>query len=80
MAESTVYRKKGLTPLANKIIEVREKKGLTVLELARLLGTSANWLYQIERGERTPGSKLIKRLCKTLNVSYLKNFYRFFNF
>lgn len=51
------------------IKELRQKAGLTQLELAELTGIDGPQLSRIERGERNAGPKSLKRIAAALDVS-----------
>ena len=48
--------------LDNKVKELRNLKNLTQEELGQIFGITADYISMIERGERTPGFKLAKRI------------------
>lgn len=47
---------------ANNLKVFRERKGLTQKEAAELLNISVDYLSMLERGTRTPGFNLAKRI------------------
>ncbi|AEF96367.1 multiprotein bridging factor aMBF1 [Methanotorris igneus] len=51
------------------IREAREKKGLTIEELAKRVGIKVSTLHKIERNELEPEEKYVKRLEKELGIS-----------
>lgn len=51
---------------AEEIVKYRETKGLSQEALAKILGVSKNTIYNYERGEKIPDSK-IQILYKTIN-------------
>ncbi|NSW93051.1 MAG: helix-turn-helix transcriptional regulator [Firmicutes bacterium] len=46
----------------NKLRELRDKKGLTQEEIANVLGINSQYYSMLERGVRTPGFKLAKKI------------------
>jgi putative transcriptional regulator len=50
----------------NKIAELRSKKGLTQTKLASMAGITRPYLSEIERGLKTPGADIAKRICEAL--------------
>jgi len=46
----------------------REWRGLTQQQLAELAGTSKNYISQLETGHRRPGSRLLYKIAKALDV------------
>lgn len=46
----------------------RRKKGLTRVQLATLLGTSAGYIYEIECGKKLPSISLLYRIADALNI------------
>lgn len=51
-----------------KIKEIREKKGITQLELAEQAGITQVYLSYIENGHKTPTLKTLQKLAKALEV------------
>lgn len=60
----------------NRIRELRKAAGLTGGELAEMLHITAQYLYELERGEKRLNEDLIERLCSIFGVSsdYLLGF------
>lgn len=55
--------------MGNKIKEIREKKGITQGELARLTGLSVGYICHLERGSRTnPSYNTMVIISKALNA------------
>lgn len=48
---------------------LRESKGITNIELAKLINLSSRSLYDIEKGRSFPKPKTLVRLCDVLDVS-----------
>jgi len=61
--------------VAQRIIELREKRGLTTNRLANLAGVSQSHLREIEMGERNPTVETLSYFCEALGVS-LEEFFR----
>lgn len=55
--------------LRDKIIEYRKSKKLTRKKMASLLDCTEFFLYQIEKGSRQPGKKILTNFSKLANVS-----------
>jgi transcriptional regulator with XRE-family HTH domain len=54
--------------LGSRLKELREKRGVSLRELSRLSGLSANTLSMIERGQSSPSVSTLYRLVDALNV------------
>lgn len=58
--------------MRNRIRELRkERLGLTQQAFADKLGFSQNYIWQIEKGERTPSDRTIDDICRTFGVNEL---------
>lgn len=55
--------------LGKKIKFLREKLGLTQLQLASKLGVSSSTIGMYEQGRREPSSSMLSRICFELNTS-----------
>jgi len=55
--------------LGKKIREIRKKRGMTQEELAWKSSVSLNFIGQIERGQKQPSMKTLKRISDTLEVA-----------
>lgn len=55
--------------LPNRLLELREEKGLSRLELGRLSGTSHTFVRDTETGATVPTIANVEALAKALNVS-----------
>lgn len=53
---------------ATEIYNCRHKLGLTQETVAELAGISTRWYQLIESGRRTPGGRLLLRLCAILQI------------
>ncbi len=51
------------------LASLRQKAGLTQLELAKRAGVSRSMIAQLESGERRPSQKLAHTLCQSMNCS-----------
>lgn len=56
--------------LKNKIKEVRQERGLSQEELAKLVGVSRNTISSIETGQFSPTAKLALILCIALDKKF----------
>lgn len=63
--------------LSHRIKELREKKGLTQAELARLCKVKRQYIASVEAGKQIPSKKLLFALAKALEISFsrLQKFY-----
>lgn len=55
--------------LGDQIRRVRKEKGLTQEKLSELAGITPNYLGEIERGIKTPGTDVLAKLSEALQVS-----------
>lgn len=55
--------------LGHKIKEIRKKRGMTQEELAWKSGISLNFIGQIERGQKQPSIKTLKKISDMLEVA-----------
>ncbi len=56
-----------------KLRRLREEKGISQQELAKILGYKSNsYIYDIERGDFIPSDEKLERLAKALKVSFSK--------
>jgi putative transcriptional regulator len=62
-------KRKEVSLMFNNIKKIREEKGLSQEELAKLLKISVGHLNKVERRKRTPSLKLAVRIAKVLNCS-----------
>ncbi len=56
--------------LKNKVKEVRQERGYSQEELARLVGVSRNTISSIETGQFSPTAKLALVLCIALDKKF----------
>ena len=56
--------------LAEKIKQIREKKGMTQKEVASLMGISQQAYGQYESGGRVPKTETVTRIAEALGVDY----------
>lgn len=61
--------------LKNRLKEARIKKGLSQMELAKIVGVSRNTISSIETGQFNPTAKLALILCIALDTTFEKLFY-----
>ena len=52
----------------NRIRELRKERGLTQVELAKILGVTQNAIYKLETGESDLNTKWMEKLSSALNV------------
>lgn len=52
----------------NKLHEIREEKGVSLRELAKLAGVSKTQINEIENGQSDPTLKTMRRIAKALNM------------
>ena len=55
--------------VAARIKELREARGLTQNALANAAGVSPTYIYQLERGEKSPTVEYIDHICWGLGVT-----------
>ena len=58
-----------MNDFGRRLQEIRIDAGLTQSGLARVLNTSQSAISQMERGEREPSFRMLRRLAKALGVS-----------
>lgn len=63
--------------IGDMISKIRTEKGMTKTELARLSEINIGHLTHIEKGERNPSHKTLKKLCKSLGVPYQQLMYTY---
>lgn len=56
--------------IGSMIAKAREDIGMTKTELAKLIGVDISYLTHIEKGNRIPSHKILKNICKALNIPY----------
>ncbi|MFA5341736.1 MAG: helix-turn-helix transcriptional regulator [Clostridia bacterium] len=61
--------------LHNRLNEVRNEKGLSQSELAKIVGVSRNTISSIETGQFNPTAKLALILCIALDKTFEELFY-----
>ncbi|MBQ9457707.1 MAG: helix-turn-helix transcriptional regulator [Bacilli bacterium] len=61
--------------IQNNVAAVRKDKGLSQLELAKLVGVSRNTISSIETGQYEPTAKLALLLCVALDRKFEELFY-----
>lgn len=52
-----------------RIFAVRKSAGLTQEEFAAAIGLSKNFIWMIEKGDRTPSDRTIMDICREFSVS-----------
>lgn len=62
--------------VANRIRELREAKKMTQNALANAAGVSPTYIYQLERGEKSPTVEYLDHICWGLGLT-LKEFFDF---
>lgn len=55
--------------MKNRIRELRKQLNKTQQKFADELGLSQNFVWQIEKGERTPSDRTIADICRVFNVN-----------
>ncbi len=61
--------------LHNHLAIVRKEKGLSQLELAKMVGVSRNTISSIETGQFNPTAKLALIICVALDKKFEELFY-----
>ena len=60
-----------MKPFGSIVQHIREKKKMTIPELAKQCNISTSYLKQLESGERiNPSRLIIDKICTTLSVPY----------
>lgn len=60
---------KGGLLMKNNIALIREEKGISQANLAKMVGVSEDWMKRVEQGKRRTGTKLLEKIASQLNVS-----------
>lgn len=63
--------------IGDMISKIRTEKQMTKTELAKLSDINIGHLTHIEKGERNPSHKTLKRICKSLGVPYQQLMYTY---
>jgi transcriptional regulator with XRE-family HTH domain len=67
---STLIRAVKIERFGEKLRQLREQRGLNVVELAHILGyASTNQIYFLETGKRNPTAELAVKVSKLFGVS-----------
>ncbi len=53
-----------------RIISARESKGLTKSDLARMIGTSLEFVSQMERGKKKPSTDTLIKISNELKLNF----------
>jgi len=61
--------------VAKRIKELRESRHLSQNALANIAGVSPTYIYQLERGEKSPTIEYLNYICSALGIS-LCDFFR----
>lgn len=56
--------------IGDMLAKIREEKGMTKTELARLTDINIGHITHIEKGERNPSHKTLKSICAALDIPY----------
>lgn len=56
--------------IGEQIKKAREEKGLSQRQLAKIAGTNSSGLSKIEAGEREPSLKILKKICRYMDLNY----------
>lgn len=63
--------------IGDMIAKARKEKRMTKTELSRLTEINIGHLTHIEKGERNPSHKALKRICKALEIPYQQLMYTY---
>jgi len=55
--------------MKNNITAIRESKGISRENLAKMVGVSEDWMKRVEQGKRRTGTKLLESIAEKLDVS-----------
>lgn len=61
--------------LKNKIKEIRQQKGLTQTELAKLIDSTQNTISSLETGQYSPTAYVSAMICKAFKCKWEECFY-----
>lgn len=53
----------------SRIVEIRKSENLTQDEFAKRIGLSRNYIWMIEKGERTPADRTIADICREFEIN-----------
>ena len=60
----------------NRVKEIREEKGLTLLKLSEMSGVSVGYICHLEKGSRkNPSIEIMEKISKALNKSITEIFF-----
>jgi len=65
----TTATERGMQKLATRVVKIRKERGITQVELAKLLGVTQPMVSRIERGELRLNGEVIVKLAKLYKVS-----------
>lgn len=60
----------------NNLKKIRKEKGLTQIQLAKLVGVTNDYISQIERGVRSPGLTTAKKISDLLEKNIEEIFFK----
>lgn len=63
--------------IGDMIAKVRKEKRITKTELAKLTDINIGHLTHIEKGERNPSHRALKKICKALDIPYQQLMYTY---
>ena len=63
--------------IGDMIAKARNEKGMTKTELSKLTKINIGHLTHIEKGERNPSHKALKKICKALEIPYQQLMYTY---
>lgn len=55
--------------VGKRIVELREKRGISTNKLANLAGITQSYLRNIEMGKTNPTVEMLEYICEALNIS-----------
>jgi len=55
--------------LGNRVRDLRQKRGLTQVELAEMLGVDRSYLSEIETGKKDPSLRVLKTIADGFKLS-----------
>ena len=56
--------------LNNRLKEIRAQKGISQIELAKMVGTTRQTIISVEKGTYSPSAKLALLLCVALDCKF----------
>lgn len=65
----TTATERGMRDLAARVVKIRKERGITQVELAKILGVTQSMVSRIEKGELRLNGEVIVKLAKLFKIS-----------